>query len=107
MTLASVLCPEGHLLVANKHSYASAWSYKTGKRMESSFEPRKRRNSPPMGAYFLQIFFARFARAGRERGKEGGREGRKEGGRKERREEKKEEGRKKKKFTLRSVLKSI
>jgi hypothetical protein len=63
--------PEGTLLVANEHSYSSAWSCKTGKRIESSWTSIRGRNSPPMGAKIIQIFFARFARARRKR--EGGR----------------------------------
>jgi hypothetical protein len=70
------------LLVANEHSYSSAWSCKTGKRIESSWTSIRGRNSPPMGAKIIQIFFARFARARRKR------EGRKEGGRRKEGKEK-------------------
>jgi hypothetical protein len=72
MTLASVLCPEGHLLAANEHSYVSAWSYKTGKRIESSLDPSREKNSPPAGAYIVKNFFARCRARGGERG--GGKE---------------------------------
>jgi hypothetical protein len=98
MTLASVLCPEGHLLAANEHSYSSAWSYKTGKRIESSFGADKNKKLTT----HQRLNHPNFLRALRARKEEGGEEGGKEGGKK-----KKKKKRRKIKITLRSVPRSI